>query len=161
MVVSRTCKVVERMTCSSDAIQMGSVKNAVFCMLGLHSTSHVGRPSRFRFRVVLMLHSCMCPHSVRHLQGRLHGIITCDHGKLDKLKTESVEWAPDLKKMLAVCNDLVPLTKGQLVGSLDEKRAFAAVEASFVVSERAQPNAYAVCSHLAANVSHCWQCKDR
>lgn len=69
-----------------------------------------------------------------HVQGRLHGIITCDHGKLADLKTESVAWGPDIKKVLALCNDLVPLKKGQIVGRLEEKKAFADVEASFVVS---------------------------
>ena len=78
-----------------------------------------------------------CAHSDCHVQGRLHGIITCEHGKLETLKTESVAWGPDIKKMLALCNDLVPLKKGQLVGSLDEKKAFAAVEAAFMVSNLA------------------------
>ena len=67
------------------------------------------------------------------LQGRLHGIIACEQGKLAGLKTEAVAWSSDVKRMLALCHDLVPLSKGHIIGRLDEKKAFAAVEASFMV----------------------------
>ena len=67
------------------------------------------------------------------VQGKLHGIITCEHGQLAGLKLEAVAWGSDIKRMLALCHDLVPLSKGQIVGPLDEQKAFAAVEASFVV----------------------------
>lgn len=80
---------------------------------------------------------------MRHLQGKLHGIINCEHGKLAGLKTEAIAWGSDVKKMLALCHDLVPLSKGQIVGPLDEQKAFAAVEASFMVRIVWQPSAHA------------------
>lgn len=42
-------------------------------------------------------------------------------------------WGSDIKRMLALCHDLVPLSKSQIIGPLYEQRAFAAVEASFMV----------------------------
>lgn len=67
------------------------------------------------------------------MQGKLHGIITCENGQLAGLKTEAVAWGSDIKRMLALCHDLVPLSKSQVVGPLAEQKAFAAVEASFKV----------------------------
>lgn len=67
------------------------------------------------------------------LQGQLHGIVTVEQGAMAGLKTDAVNWGSDVKKVVALCHDIVPLSKGQLVGSLEEKKAFAAVEAAFMV----------------------------
>ena len=67
------------------------------------------------------------------MQGKLHGIVACEQGKMAGLKTEAVAWSTDIKKLIALCHDLVPLSKGQVVGRLDEKKAFADVEAAFLV----------------------------
>ena len=75
----------------------------------------------------------MLAHLGRLVQGKLHGIITCDQGKMEGLKTEAVAWSADVKKLIALCHDLVPLSKGKVVGRLDEQKAFAYVEASFLV----------------------------
>jgi hypothetical protein len=68
------------------------------------------------------------------MQGKLHGIITCESGKMDGLKTEPIAWSTDVKKLVALCHGLVPLSKGKVVGRLDEQKAFACVEAAFLVS---------------------------
>lgn len=74
---------------------------------------------------------CACLH---YVQGRLHGIITCDSGKMEGLKSDPIAWSTDVKKLIALCHGLVPLSKGKVVGRLDEQKAFACVEAAYVVS---------------------------
>ena len=69
------------------------------------------------------------------------------------LKTEAVAWSTDIKKVIALCHDLVPLSKGQVVGRLDEKKAFADVEAAFMVrhAPSVPPSRLPACkSHYAA-----------
>lgn len=68
------------------------------------------------------------------LQGKLHGIITCESGNMEGLKSEPIAWSADVKKLIALCHGLVPLSKGKVVGRLDEQKAFAYVEAAFLVS---------------------------
>lgn len=68
------------------------------------------------------------------LQGRLHGIVTCEHHKMQGLKSEAVGWNSDVRKNIALCNDLVPLAKNIVAGTLEEKKAFTDVEAIFVVT---------------------------
>lgn len=68
------------------------------------------------------------------LQGRLHGIVTCEHHKMQGLKSEAIGWNSDVRKNIALCNDLVPLAKNILAGTLEEKKAFLDVEAIFVVT---------------------------
>jgi len=68
------------------------------------------------------------------VQGKLHGIITCESGKMEGLKSEPIAWSTDVKKLIALCHGLVPLSKGKVVGRLDEQKAFACVEAAFLVS---------------------------
>ena len=75
----------------------------------------------------------MLAHLCHLVQGKLHGIITCDQGKMEGLKTEAVAWSADVKKLIALCHDLVPLSKGKVIGRLDEQKAFAYVEAAFLV----------------------------
>ena len=68
-----------------------------------------------------------------HMQGKLHGVIMCENSKMMGLKTEAVAWSPDVKKAIALCHDLVPLSKGKLTGQLEDKKAFVGVEAAFLV----------------------------
>ncbi|DBA88103.1 hypothetical protein WJX79_009270 [Trebouxia sp. C0005] len=65
-------------------------------------------------------------------QGKLHGIITCESGNMEGLKSEPIAWSADVKKLIALCHGLVPLSKGKVVGRLDEQKAFAYVEAAFL-----------------------------
>ncbi len=70
---------------------------------------------------------------LHYVQGRLHGIITCESGKMEGLKTDPIAWSTDVKKLIALCHGLVPLSKGKVVGRLDEQKAFACVEAAYLV----------------------------
>ncbi|DBA76073.1 TPA: hypothetical protein ACH3X1_009818 [Trebouxia sp. C0004] len=65
-------------------------------------------------------------------QGKLHGIITCESGKMEGLKCDPIAWSTDVKKLIALCHGLVPLSRGKVVGRLDEQKAFACVEAAFL-----------------------------
>ncbi len=53
---------------------------------------------------------------------------------MEGLQSEPVAWSADVKKLIALCHGLVPLSKGKVVGRLDEQKAFACVEAAFLVS---------------------------
>ena len=70
---------------------------------------------------------------LHYVQGRLHGIITCESGKMEGLKSDPIAWSTDVKKLIALCHGLVPLSKGKVVGRLDEQKAFACVEAAYLV----------------------------
>ncbi len=66
-------------------------------------------------------------------QGRLQGIVTIEHGRLVGLKSEAISWDSNVRKVVALCNDLVPLQRNTIAGPQDEKKAFKSVEAIFVV----------------------------
>ena len=57
----------------------------------------------------------------------------CQHGEITGPRREAISWDNDVRKALALCNDLVPLHRSMLAGPQDEKQAFKSVEASFVV----------------------------
>ena len=69
------------------------------------------------------------------LQGHLHGVLVCNKCTLGALKTEPFTWSSDIRKAVALCNDLMPLNSKTVVGPASEKKAFADVEAVFVVSQ--------------------------
>ena len=54
-------------------------------------------------------------------------------GELMAMKTEAISWDNNSRKVIALCNDLVPRPQGMLAGPQDEERAFQSVEAVFVV----------------------------
>jgi len=49
------------------------------------------------------------------------------------LKMEPVAWSSDMRKSIALCNDLVPLGGRNVSGHADERKAFTDVEAAFLV----------------------------
>lgn len=57
----------------------------------------------------------------------------CQDGEITGPRREAIRWDNNVRKALALCNDLVPLHRSVLAGSQDEKQAFKSVEASFVV----------------------------
>ncbi|KAL3147353.1 hypothetical protein ABBQ32_002836 [Trebouxia sp. C0010 RCD-2024] len=67
-------------------------------------------------------------------QGHLHGLVTCEEGKLGgTLKMEAVTWSGEMRIAIALCNDLIPLKNcRRVIGPDSEKKAFADVEAAFV-----------------------------
>ena len=81
------------------------------------------------------------------MQGKLLGVVTCESGAMAGLKTEAAAWGSDVKKVIALCHDLVPLSKGQLAGSLEEKKAFKAVEAAFMVEQPLNIRMFDVCPY--------------
>ena len=66
-------------------------------------------------------------------QGYLHGVVMCDNCMLGGLKIDAITWSSDIRKAVALCNDLMPLSSRKLVGPASEKKAFTDVEAAFVV----------------------------
>lgn len=50
------------------------------------------------------------------------------------LQKDAVRWPNGLKQAAAVCNSLTLIGRDLVVGELDERRAFKAVEARFLVS---------------------------
>lgn len=88
-----------------------------------HQSSYPGMPITQAVNAFLCL-----------MQGKLHGIITCELGKMESLKTDPIAWSTDVRKLIALCHDLVPLSKGKVVGRLDEQKAFARMEAAFLVN---------------------------
>ena len=58
----------------------------------------------------------------------------CQHGEITGPRREAISWDNDVRKALALCNDLVPLHRSMLAGPQDEKQAFKSVEASYVVT---------------------------
>jgi len=68
------------------------------------------------------------------VQGKLQGIVTCEGGQLEGMKSEAISWNSNIRKVVALCNDLVPLQRNRTAGPQDEKKAFKSVEAVFVVS---------------------------
>ena len=75
-----------------------------------------------------------CQISQHVVQGRLHGIVTCEHHKMQGLKQEAIGWNSELRRNIALCNDLVPLARNTLAGKLEERKAFLDVEAIFLVT---------------------------
>ncbi len=49
------------------------------------------------------------------------------------LKMEPIAWSSDMRKSIALCNDLVPLGGRTVTGRADERKAFTDVEAAFLV----------------------------
>ncbi len=87
-------------------------------------------------------------HAFSHyVQGKLHGIISCESGKMEGLKSDPIAWSTDVKKLIALCHGLVPLSKGKVVGRVDEQKAFACVEAAFLVS---------LVLHMCLGSKCCW-----
>ncbi len=80
------------------------------------------------------------------MQGFLHGVLMCDNCTLGNLRIEAVAWSNDIRKSIALCNDLVPLNTRKVTGHADERKAFADIEAAFLVSLAAH------CSHVPLHV---------
>ena len=66
-------------------------------------------------------------------QGSLHGVLPCEDRMMGGLKMEPVAWSSDMRKSIALCNDLVPVGSRNVSGHADERRAFIDVEAAFLV----------------------------
>ena len=54
-------------------------------------------------------------------------------GQFQSLQSDAVRWPVGLKQAAALCTSLTLITKSKVVGELDERRAFHAVEARFLV----------------------------
>ena len=95
-------------------------------------------------------------------QGHLYGVVLCENGILAAgLKLEAITWSYAIRKAIALCNDLMPLNGRKIVGPDSEKRAFADVEAAFVVCADPSPSphlplpplaryAFVLCSKMRA-----------
>ena len=67
------------------------------------------------------------------IQGSLHGVLPCEDCTMGGLKMEPIAWSSDMRKSIALCNDLVPVGSRNVSGHADERRAFVDVEAAFLV----------------------------
>lgn len=71
------------------------------------------------------------------MQGQLHGVVLCEHDELIGMKTDAINWSNDVRMLLALCNDLIPLHRNRLTGPQDEQRVFKSVEAVYMVRQQA------------------------
>ena len=71
--------------------------------------------------------------TVATMQGKLHGVVLCEHDELIALKTNAIRWGSDMRLALALCNDLIPLHRNTLAGHPDEKKVFKSIEAAYLV----------------------------
>lgn len=71
---------------------------------------------------------CVC------LQSDLHGVLPVAGGQFLSLQRDALRWPNGLKQAAAVCNSLTLIDKKQVVGELEERQAFNAVEACFLAS---------------------------
>ena len=67
------------------------------------------------------------------MQGFLHGVIMCEERTLGNLRIEAIAWSSDMRKAIALCNDLIPLNNRKVTGRADDRKAFTDVEAAFLV----------------------------
>ena len=67
------------------------------------------------------------------MQSDLHGMLPVVAGQFLSLQSDAVRWPVGLKQAAALCNSLTLINKIKVVGELDERRAFNAVEARFLV----------------------------
>ncbi|KAL0050516.1 hypothetical protein WJX82_001360 [Trebouxia sp. C0006] len=65
-------------------------------------------------------------------EGSLHGVLPCEDRTMGGLKMEPIAWSSDMRKSIALCNDLVPVGSRNVSGHADERRAFIDVEAAFL-----------------------------
>jgi hypothetical protein len=75
------------------------------------------------------------------VQGSLHGVLPCEDRTMGGLKMEPIAWSSDMRKSIALCNDLVPVGSRNVSGHADERRAFIDVEAAFLVRPICLPHA--------------------
>ena len=61
------------------------------------------------------------------------GVVEWESGQLSALRSEPVTWSNDIRKLLALCNDLTPLSRRKVIGPEDEVKMFKKIEAAFVV----------------------------
>ncbi len=60
-------------------------------------------------------------------------MLPCEDCTMGGLKMEPIAWSSDMRKSIALCNDLVPLGSRNVSGHADERKAFTGVEAAFLV----------------------------
>ena len=73
--------------------------------------------------------------SLHCCQGYLKGVVEWEHGQVTSLCSEPIMWSNDVRSLLALCNDLTPLSRDKVTGPEDEVKVFKKIEATFVVSE--------------------------
>ena len=71
-------------------------------------------------------------------------MLLCEDGVLSNLKMESISWSNDMRKSIALCNDLVPVGR-KLSGHADERKTFTDIEAAFLVRSPLQHPAFHLC----------------
>ena len=72
-------------------------------------------------------------------------MLLCEDGILSNLKMESISWSSDIRKSIALCNDLVPVGNRKVSGHADERKAFTDLEAAFLVRSPLQHPAFRLC----------------
>lgn len=71
--------------------------------------------------------------SLGQLQGQLQGVVLCEHDELVGMKPHAINWGSDVRKVLALCNDLIPVHRKLPTGPQEEQRVFQNVEAVYLV----------------------------
>lgn len=61
------------------------------------------------------------------------GVVEWESGQLSALRKEPITWSDEIRKLLALCNDLTPSSRDKVTGPEDEVKIFKQIEAAFVV----------------------------
>ena len=90
------------------------------------------------------------------------GVVEWESGQLSALRSEPVTWSNNIRKLLALCNDLTPLSRHKVIGPEDEVKIFKKIEAAFVVQMLAQICLchHAWCSTTTQHSDRCDVCND-
>ena len=79
---------------------------------------------------IIVVHKC-----AHHWQGYMTGVVEWESGQISPMRSEPIMWSNDTRNLLALCNDLTPLSQDKVTGPEDEVKIFKKVEAAFVVSD--------------------------
>lgn len=63
------------------------------------------------------------------------GVVEWESGQISPMRSEPIMWSNDIRNLLALCNELTPLSRDKVTGPEDEVKIFKKVEAAFVVSD--------------------------
>ena len=66
-------------------------------------------------------------------QGSLMGVVEWESGQLAPLRSEPILWSNNIRTLLALCNNLTPLSRDKVAGPEDAIKIFRRIEAAFLV----------------------------
>ena len=61
------------------------------------------------------------------------GVVEWESGQPSPLRSEPIMWSNNIRTLVALCNNLTPLSRDKVTGPEDEVKMFKRIEAAFVV----------------------------